>query len=808
MRDKTNAGRIATVPKGAYDNDTIYEYLDVVEYEGSSYVLKVENSQGNLPTDVEFWQLLAEKGEKGDKGDKGDKPIKGTDYFTDIEKEEFTEKITEYSKEEIKQVTEQGIADFNTNADEIKKDLDRANKKIEELAENMEMKELEGLSIDVSDAHKYSGNRLDIEGRQEQETTKGINMIKIDGFETYTSFGITATKKEDGSIVVNGTATDNFILNILVGTSGGTKELLLEAGAYILSGCPEGGSSNTYKLDMSTSNYSIVYADTGNKALFNLSTNVTFVRVRIAILSGTTVNNLVFKPMLIKGTEPQPFEKYTGGQASPNPDFPQEVKTVKAENLFDINKATKGKAINASGQEVNLDTFMISEYIEMEGNQNGVLSFIADLTNQTNRVHFYDKNKNWLSQSSVVNFLGKTNLFFKTPNDCKFIRVSMGKTFSEIMLKKGIKSNTFIPYGKIGTRRIRKNMLFDNSNHFPTSVGSLQVTFDDEKGTIAIKGASETIKWGAKNVQGNVFNLEEGTYSLYGKIEGTLISGFIATIGLLDSTGATIKTVRVPMTATEKELCSPLTLTKEEVSKIQTTRFIFEGIEPTANNDFTLKLMLLKGSHTISSVGDFEPYKEENHYLSIQEEMLEGDYFTDEEEVHVWNKKILDGTETITKSGTNVEDTQLFIVQGFNNITIDGKKVYSNYFNWNIRIWVDDVEGIRDCSQYTEGSVWIRIKIDRLNSNTVADFKAFLKQKYDEGNPIVVYYQLKEPRKLPLTTEQKAEIKTLKHNFALDKGANHIFSLNEFEPKMKLKYLVDSNARIKSIEDRLALLEE
>ena len=56
-----NLGRVLPIFKGEYDNDEIYINLDVVYYNGSSYVAKGE-TQGNLPTDTEYWQPVAMAG--------------------------------------------------------------------------------------------------------------------------------------------------------------------------------------------------------------------------------------------------------------------------------------------------------------------------------------------------------------------------------------------------------------------------------------------------------------------------------------------------------------------------------------------------------------------------------------------------------------------------------------------------------------------------------------------------------------------------------------------------------------------------
>ena len=56
-----NLGRVLPIFKGEYDNNTRYSNLDVVYYNGSSYVAKGD-TKGNLPTDEENWQPVAMAG--------------------------------------------------------------------------------------------------------------------------------------------------------------------------------------------------------------------------------------------------------------------------------------------------------------------------------------------------------------------------------------------------------------------------------------------------------------------------------------------------------------------------------------------------------------------------------------------------------------------------------------------------------------------------------------------------------------------------------------------------------------------------
>ena len=83
-------GVVGMKTRGEYNSETTYEKLNVVTYNGSSYCAKTD-TQGNLPTNTLYWDLIAEK---GDKGEKGDTPVKGTDYYTAADKAELEETLS------------------------------------------------------------------------------------------------------------------------------------------------------------------------------------------------------------------------------------------------------------------------------------------------------------------------------------------------------------------------------------------------------------------------------------------------------------------------------------------------------------------------------------------------------------------------------------------------------------------------------------------------------------------------------------------------------------------------------------------
>ena len=71
MEVSTNLGRVSLVPRGRYDGAAVYNRLDIVEYEGSSYLVLADGVTGVTPQAGAVYMLVAEKGDRGDTGAQG-----------------------------------------------------------------------------------------------------------------------------------------------------------------------------------------------------------------------------------------------------------------------------------------------------------------------------------------------------------------------------------------------------------------------------------------------------------------------------------------------------------------------------------------------------------------------------------------------------------------------------------------------------------------------------------------------------------------------------------------------------------------
>lgn len=139
--------------------------------------------------------------------------------------------------------------------------------------------------------------------------SQGANLIEFGPNQnSVTSNGITFKNLKDGKILVTGTCTADSYVSFLVATQ---SQLNLVNGTYFLSGCPAGGSWSTFYIQMNDAAASgRLVLDMGNGSSFDFASEGKSYGVFIVIRSGYTCNNLVFKPMLNRGTSPLPWQPY------------------------------------------------------------------------------------------------------------------------------------------------------------------------------------------------------------------------------------------------------------------------------------------------------------------------------------------------------------------------------------------------------------------------------------------------------------------------------------------------------------------
>ena len=126
-------------------------------------------------------------------------------------------------------------------------------------------------------------------------------LLNKDNYRTRTIKGVTLTANDDGTITVNGTATGLVSYGLLASYG-------IAGHKYCCYGCPAGGSFSTYRITNSIYNsngkYVRGFSDEGNGSISPIVLSAgQFNTSEISIASGTTVNNLVFKPQIFDLTD-------------------------------------------------------------------------------------------------------------------------------------------------------------------------------------------------------------------------------------------------------------------------------------------------------------------------------------------------------------------------------------------------------------------------------------------------------------------------------------------------------------------------
>lgn len=155
----------------------------------------------------------------------------------------------------------------------------------------------------------------------EGSTVKTTNLIPYPYTETTkTANGVTFTVNSDGTVTVNGTATENASFVFFNGS-------LPLFGMFTLSGCIGGTSDSYYLQPWVDGNWKDEQSD--SPTTYNFNGNLTL--LTFYVKQGVVFNRFVLKPMLNEGTEAKPYSKWFAGLK--NVFFKEIVSTGK--NLFD-----------------------------------------------------------------------------------------------------------------------------------------------------------------------------------------------------------------------------------------------------------------------------------------------------------------------------------------------------------------------------------------------------------------------------------------------------------------------------------------
>lgn len=294
----------------------------------------------------------------------------------------------------------------------------------------------------VQDLHGYDKPWVGGAGKNEIQMT-------LDNLKTWNTLGTwndNVYSYNNVTVTVNADDGGN-VTEIIVNTPQASAQTTFKVGTvnnigqYWLTGCPEGGSQDTYALFINN----LWVFDYGPGANANIS--ATGDNVSILVANGATVSNKTFNPMLCLSSNPEPkvFAPYTN--ICPISGHTEVDVQRDGRNLFDKSQAFSGYMLNQEDGEVvsgSLSTY-VTNYIRVFANKPVYVPNAG-----STRRWFYDLSKKGISQ-----FL---NTYVFTPEADGYIRITgntnveSGISVDDLQIEYGSSATDYEPFrGKIYT---------------------------------------------------------------------------------------------------------------------------------------------------------------------------------------------------------------------------------------------------------------------------------------------------------------------------------------------------------------------
>lgn len=155
-------------------------------------------------------------------------------------------------------------------------------------------------------------------GNSNQNQTKGKNLLKYPYIEaTKISLGVTFMDNKDGSINISGIGTGTAYYDLYSNRDG--KRLTLASGTYKLV------VKGRRKCNVSVNNG---VSSAKNEGTFTVTDGHNDVWCYIEAPKGLELDETIYPMIQLASITDESYEPYTGGNPSPSPDYPQEIKSV------------------------------------------------------------------------------------------------------------------------------------------------------------------------------------------------------------------------------------------------------------------------------------------------------------------------------------------------------------------------------------------------------------------------------------------------------------------------------------------------
>lgn len=663
---------------------------------------------------------------------------------------------------------------FNTNADEKTIEYnENASAKVEEFNQTVD-------SIQES-INNHEERISDLERNQKTGEATGTEIELNDAFDTRPRYlGIDATKTKQGTTTganyFNANIINN-IKNIIVEDKGKTIKMPINTSGQgytyinkkLIDLCPNINIGDqvylyfTRNLGTSTNNY--IYLEGVSQTWQNGASKTITEQMLNSVVSlygnnpsvGETAQCILTDFRIVKNTTDE-WEEFTDNQASPNPEYPQDVETMKSQNLL----SNPFVQYNANTLKTEIPDFKTGTY---------TFSFSGDLfaTWQVTARKIVNGTRTQIEAKFNVKSISFT-LDEEATLELEVYRSGiLLDDIYETMLNKGTEKIPYVPYDSILVDDVGKNLFDkDNANMLNAYMSQGKIISEANNRMIYMKlkpNTAYTLSFSQRNANNEIITNDDAHYAF---------------------------TANIP------EIGSSV-INRESISKNSNNKYIKTFTTDSTNLYFCLKVANVLKSNLLNTLATlqieqgsatpYETYQHKQYPISLgnQELLNKGDYadkiIVDESTGQsyiekVWGKYIITGNEEWGLQGQN--RSRLAITPAIKNpANADTLPVLfcTHYIAKTVNQTYLLNQGI---SVATSESVII-IYDSNYSPVDLALYKNWLQNQYNNGTPVILYYLLAEPQLIPIDNP----------NIKLLNGVNHI--TNSEGAEMDIVYVKDIN---------------
>ena len=515
---------------------------------------------------------------------------------------------------------------------------------------------------------------------------------------------------------------------------------------------------------------------------------------------------ITFSEVMLANSNNTDYEQYG---ASPSPEYPSKIRNVGDDvNLFNkdenviisvdtektpietgakVTVKAKGAAkycvMKLGGSELLGKTFILHGEARFSGKNDGLIGLYFGTESNFNIQWITDTNYLTIESSKFKRVFtvpdtfpeGSDTIYILLYANSRSTEAKVGDyvEYRDLKIKEGTQATAYSPYGCSNTEVIVCNKNVANLNIVDTQFRAKTEKINNN--TFKVTNTSvEATAYG----QVEMYLQKNKQYTIFMQAEGKDIENAKISI-MKDYNGKGY---------IKADITNYFTFTTEQEKLVilmyPTNKGNLQGLETI------FKIMIVEGNNTQQEYNDNEQQSILFPFTEGQR-LYKGDYLAEDGIHHTRKKIVLDGTERwqLGSSGNNLINQRFYLAN--NDIKPNGA-ILCNYFKemyrGSLQITVEDIEA---CN--ISNGRYIQIKINKKIASTVDEFKNWIKQKKNEGNPLTFECELDKEEVEPYTQKQQEAYNQQKKLHSYNEQTN-IFSKDEISPVFNVEAIKNLNA--------------